>query len=834
MRISASALFAVSHILSVSNAQDEYKGCTTPSFEWATFATKTSARSKGLRGALSGGYLFSAGNIRSNFDADVNSEPGTMGLTGPFSVDDPTGTNANTIDVQLTSYPESSGWKENAGGSFGQYEIGVAKVNADTGEPKDIFVYGGFGMDELSGLAAKDDAIAVSGHFTGNLTAVMTDDSSKTIWNSNIEEGGVPDQADQFHPNSKDKAGHTGVDDGFVIKARADDGKADWIIRYPESNRDAMIVAVDMDAGGNIFGSGYKCTLAADAEAKVCNGLVSKMKSADGEVEWETMLPELGAAFHLRYDAEDEALYVQGTTTYGGSAADAKDHPVCDHDACAVTLRLSATDGSVHWQRTVKGSPQWGIVDQTGGIELASADDGPYIYVAYDDVGEGDDMDIPLDSGTHYAGCKDDSDGTIAHEFDVITSRVMVNSDCPTGSTYFSRTDDIAVPASQVNTGAQCGDSPKTDACVIKYHKYTGLPKWGLDTPSVAGLVPSSDGKSVHIAGYYSISRGDSFFDAVYPPGYLRTGGLGSQRGGMYNAKISAELGDGEYVMHSGGGSWDRLYDMVGDAEGNLYNIGFSGNIIMNWGGSLVTTVAEDGVDQGVVLPGTGGIERHMFISKLASATESTPSCLTTCSDSTDTAVISSDSCFIDGQCYTEGDTGGFFGKACWVCDPSQDQREWVQGPNIGTTQCYIDDLCLNTGDPFFYQRRSWSEKIFSDCQVCDPALDITEWSLKKDYTVDATVNPPDDCTAVKSGDGNGNGSGGGSGDGSGGGNGNGSGNGNGGGKDSVSGSDDAVNSHDSNDSHGSHSDDETKSGASGKVITRIAGLMYLMFVINM
>ena len=40
-----------------------------------------------------------------------------------------------------------------------------------------------------------------------------------------------------------------------------------------------------------------------------------------------------------------------------------------------------------------------------------------------------------------------------------------------------SRTDDIAVPASQVNIGAQCGDSTKTDACVIKYHKYTGLPK---------------------------------------------------------------------------------------------------------------------------------------------------------------------------------------------------------------------------------------------------------------------------------------------------------------------------------------------------------------------
>ena len=126
------------------------------------------------------------------------------------------------IEVDVMSYPESAGYKENSCGSFGQYEIGVSKIDRNTGEPKDLFVYGGYGMDKTSVLATKGDAIAVSGHFTGNLTAVLVD-GIKTIWNSNIEEGGVPDQVDQFHPNIKDNAGHTSVDDGFVIKARASD-----------------------------------------------------------------------------------------------------------------------------------------------------------------------------------------------------------------------------------------------------------------------------------------------------------------------------------------------------------------------------------------------------------------------------------------------------------------------------------------------------------------------------------------------------------------------------------------------------------------------------------
>ena len=138
--------------------------------------------------------------------------------------------------------------------------------------------------------------------------------------------------------------------------------------------------------------------------------------------------------------------------------------------------------------------------------------------------------------------------------------------------------------------------------------------------PPAAGIVPSHDGSSVHVAGWYYPGRADPFFDTVLLPGYLRDCGLGSQTSGVFNAKISAATGKGEYVVHSGGGSKDRLYDVVGDSDGNIYNIGYSMNLVMNWGDNLKTTIVEDDVDQNNA--GTEAIETHMYASKLSTALE--------------------------------------------------------------------------------------------------------------------------------------------------------------------------------------------------------------------
>ena len=186
---------------------------------------------------------------------------------------------------------------------------------------------------------------------------------------------------------------------------------------------------------------------------------------------WEKIFDDLGAAFWIKYDAADEALYFTATTTHGGGTTsrskgppDGKLHPNCDHDTCAVTGRLSATDGTVHWLRTFQGSPRWGAFDQSGDVELAAEADGPYVYAAFDDAGENG--AVTLDAGTKYAGCK--RDGKVTPEYEISTSKVISAADCPAGSTFVARTDVEAVPAAAAKTYTLCGNKEAGLACIIK------------------------------------------------------------------------------------------------------------------------------------------------------------------------------------------------------------------------------------------------------------------------------------------------------------------------------------------------------------------------------
>jgi hypothetical protein len=229
----------------------EFNTCEQPDFEWAVYGTRATGRMYAMTAAITGNHLFAGGFLKSTLDPDaagfVESDK-DYAITGPFTSADPEGSNGNTVTVDVKSYPTSGGATENAGGTFRGYEVAVAKIDLTTGQPVDVFVYYGEAMDENSGLAASGDVLAISGHFAGNLSAHMSDDTISTILNSNTAPGELPDADDQFHPNAKSAAGHTGVDDGFVIKASASTGKADWIKHYPQSNSDAQVVGVDVDA----------------------------------------------------------------------------------------------------------------------------------------------------------------------------------------------------------------------------------------------------------------------------------------------------------------------------------------------------------------------------------------------------------------------------------------------------------------------------------------------------------------------------------------------------------------------------------------------------------
>jgi hypothetical protein len=193
---------------------DTFKGCSTPSFEWASYDTRATASFKPKRGAYANGFIFAAGMARSNIDTDVmDPDPDVqeLSLIGPFTESDATGASATVRNAKLESYSASAGAAENAGGSWHQYDVGVAKIDANTGEPMNFFSWGGDSLEETAALIASGDSIAVSGHFTGHLAAVLADGTTKTIWNSNVGEGGVALDEDQFHPNNKNSHAESGT-----------------------------------------------------------------------------------------------------------------------------------------------------------------------------------------------------------------------------------------------------------------------------------------------------------------------------------------------------------------------------------------------------------------------------------------------------------------------------------------------------------------------------------------------------------------------------------------------------------------------------------------------
>merc|ERR1712176_1148520 len=493
-------------------------------------------------------------------------------------------------------------------------------------------------------------------------------------------------------------------------------------------------------------------------ETVVCNGFVAKFAAEDGAILWEKEFSDLGAAMWIVYDKSDESLYVTGTTSYFGTSSDketdTKDHRHCKHEICGVTMRLSAADGTVEWVRTTKGSPRWNIFDNTGDIELAESTDGPYVYVAMDDIAEDGDFSM-LDEGSPYAACRNNNDGRLTPEYQITMTKTMTAGDCPENSTFVPRTDETnALPASFANTGAKCGlGHESSDGCVMKYHKHTGLPVWGTDVSPVTGLVPSADGKSVMIAGYYWKSN----FDDVALPSYNGVEG-------SYNAKLDASTGKGEFVQHSGGVGKTRVYDLVGDATGDLYMVGYTQASVVHWTGSLKTKIIEEGVDQdddvGTAFQfgkqSTQLGEYQFFAVKLGAEASKTdaPSCLETCGGANPT--IQSNSCFIDGVCYPAGETAEIFGRNCLVCDPSRSQTEWSYGEDVGVHSCFIDNVCYGEGEMYSY-RKSRSEIIESECQVCEPSANYAAWSVKPGFQLASglDIEPPSDCLAVASGSSN-------------------------------------------------------------------------------
>ena len=88
-----------------------------------------------LTAAMNDNHIFAGGYLKSTLDPEAAGfveSPTDYAVTGPYTTSDWNGTNAQTITVDLKSYPTTGGVTENAGGSWCACEAGVVKIDKTT------------------------------------------------------------------------------------------------------------------------------------------------------------------------------------------------------------------------------------------------------------------------------------------------------------------------------------------------------------------------------------------------------------------------------------------------------------------------------------------------------------------------------------------------------------------------------------------------------------------------------------------------------------------------------------------------------------------------------
>ena len=605
-------------------------------------------------------------------------------MRGPFSRSDPGAASGTSVYEDLKSY--------NIGG-WDQYEMGFVLIDGTTGVPADIVHFGGRGQDGLWDAKGSPDGstLVASGYFSGNLTVGAT-----TLYSAE---------------SARTATMHDGVAmDGWVATFASDLAPA-WVKAWPVSDAGAdsssNCLGVEFDASKNVFAVGYQCN-------KTCNGAMAHLAATDGSTVLEKEFTD-AQHFERATLASDGSgdFFVRGKLrTTDGVATAANPTPfgvTCVAEDCGVIARMSSSL-EVVWARTIEGA-DFSTRYFSGEVET-DAVGSDYIYVAMKDAAP--DGVVPLDSGTSYAGCKD-ADGIVTPAYGISTTKMITSSDCPSGSSFVDTESADAVTAASANTGVHCYG--RGGGCVMKYHAYTGLPIWATSVAGIDAIVSTADG-TLHAIG--DGSQAD--FDTKSTPD--------ANQAWVWHAELDGATGKGLSVQafgDSSGGS--AAYDAGVNADGDVLVTGYSQ--ANNW-------LFDDGFT--LTYP-TENTERNAFLFLIDTDAKVLPSCLV----STDTCAIKTDHCYINGVCYGNGDTADNVGTSCKVCDPTQSQTAFVDGPTLGVTQCYINGQCRDADDKFSYAPR-YSAPTDSTCQYCDPPKLATGWSVQDGFTAVSGTNPPDDC----------------------------------------------------------------------------------------
>ena len=131
----------------IETQEHTFQSCEVPRFEWAAHGNRVTGRMYGmtaLTAAMNDNHIFAGGYLKSTLDPEAAGfveSPTDSAVSGPYTTSDWNGTNAQTITVDLKSYPTTGGVTENAGGSWCACEAGVVKIDQTTAGPLTGYVH---------------------------------------------------------------------------------------------------------------------------------------------------------------------------------------------------------------------------------------------------------------------------------------------------------------------------------------------------------------------------------------------------------------------------------------------------------------------------------------------------------------------------------------------------------------------------------------------------------------------------------------------------------------------------------------------------------------------
>jgi len=659
---------------SVDVPTDTYQGCEFHQAAWATFSGAPTGYMYPRGVAMMGDNIVFVGPVRSTSNAaatpdDWGTDDARVGsndfeMRGPYTAADPTGASATSLHLDLKSYYAS-------GRSWSQFEGGLIKLDKD-GTPVKMMHYGGHGVDHPKNIAGTSDGskAAMAGLFQGNITFGTT-----TL---DVQHGNADGtSSDSYSGAAQD--GYVAVVDSNLDAIWA----KSWPLMATSTGSYAMANGVGFDASGsNLFASGFQCS-------PECNGTIAKFAAADGATQWEKTFSDVDHWNGLVVDPSGD-IYVAGRMGQSAGAKGTGLGVACASTTCSVLARLNGADGSTKWARTVEGGSPGNVrYAMDGKVKfLEAANSEPYVYVTLNN-GAGGGV-VSLDSGTPYAGCKNDATGVVTPAY-VLSMTAEVTS-CSAGSTYVTGADGVA--ASSAHTNVHC-DAQTSKSCIAKYHALTGKPVWATTLPKPADIVPLADG-TVHAVGYGSTQY---TFDSVKTPK--------SSSYKIFHAAFSDTDGKGIYATSYGGSSTTRIYGAVSTPDGDMVVAGYGYTTSFTFGEAFTATIPEKNVD------GSG----PAIVFKIStSASGVRPSCVDA------SCAPTAGNCFIDSQCVANGGTAEANGYPCLTCDTTQDTSAWVESAAVGVTECYIGGNCYNgaagdTAADYLAYTPRYSSPSISSCQ---------------------------------------------------------------------------------------------------------------------